>query len=133
MEAPKRKAAQRLHQGLEQLPGKALVYIQQTKVSIRFFNYFQAAQRTAAQKEKEVLKKAKGAAGFGLAGPGGQNLIEIEEEQSREEHQQRQRQMMMQEEYDIEQLQERERSIRQLEVPTRARTSFCCFDPHFHA
>merc|ERR1712156_721907 len=79
-------------------------------------NSFQAAQRTAAQKEKETIKAAKKASGMGgIAGPGGQrNLIEIEEGQSQEEQQRRQ-QMLIQEENDIEQLQERERAVRQLE------------------
>ena len=75
-----------------------------------------AAQRTAAQKEKEVIKRAKGAAAGNLAGPGGRNLIDIEEGQQSQEDQQRKQQMLIQEEYDLEQLQERERSIRQLEV-----------------
>ena len=83
-------------------------------------NSFQAAQRTAAQKEKEVLKKAKAAAGVGgLQGPGQKNLIDIEEgQQSNQEDVQRKQQMLMQEEYDIEQLQERQRAINQLEVFT---------------
>jgi len=79
-------------------------------------NGFQAAQRTAAQKEKEVIKRAKGAAAGNLAGPGGKNLIDMEEGQGQsQEEQQKRQQMLMQEEYDMEQLQERERSIRQLE------------------
>ena len=80
-------------------------------------NSFQAAQRTAAQKEKEVLKKAKAAAGVGggLQGPGQRNLIDIEEGSPQEEVQRKQ-QMLMQEEYDMEQLQERQRQINQLEV-----------------
>merc|ERR1712141_577334 len=83
----------------------------------RALNSFQAAQRTAAQKEKEVLKKAKAAAGVGgLPGPGQKNLIDIEEgQQSNQEDVQRKQQMLMQEEYDIEQLQERQRAINQLE------------------
>ena len=79
---------------------------------------FQDAQRTAAQKEKEILKKAK--ASTGLQGPGGQkNLIDIEEGQGQsQEEVQRRQQMLMQEEIDIEQLQERQRAINQLEVKT---------------
>merc|ERR1711881_763848 len=79
-------------------------------------NSFQAAQRTAAQKEKEVLKKAKAAAGVGggLQGPGQKNLIDIEEG-SPQEDVQRKQQMLMQEEYDMEHLQERQRQINQLE------------------
>ena len=43
-------------------------------------------------------------------------MIEIEEgQQQSQEEQQRRQQMLIQEEYDMEQLQERERSIRQLE------------------
>jgi len=79
---------------------------------------FQDAQRTAAQKEKEILKKAKAASGMGgLQGPGGQkNLIDIEEGQGQsQEEVQRKQQMLMQEEIDIEQLQERQRAINQLE------------------
>jgi len=83
-------------------------------------NGFQAAQRTAAQKEKDVIKRARGAQAGGLAGPNqGRNLIDIEEGQGgqgqSQEEQQRRQQMLIQEEYDMEQLQERERSIRQLE------------------
>ena len=80
-------------------------------------SYFQAAQRTAAQKEKEVLKKAKAAAGVGggLQGPGQKNLIDIEEGSPHEDVQRKQ-QMLMQEEYDMEHLQERQRQINQLEV-----------------
>jgi len=81
-------------------------------------NSFQAAQRTAAQKEKEVLKKAKAAAGVGgsLQGPGGQrNLIDIEEGSSPQEDVQRKQQMLMQEEVNMEHFQERQRQINQLE------------------
>jgi len=78
-------------------------------------NSFQAAQRTAAQKEKEAIKAAKKPGMGGIAGPGSQrNLIEIEEGQSQEQ-QQKNQQMLIQEEYDVEQLQERERAVRQLE------------------
>ena len=75
-------------------------------------NSFQSVQRTAAQKEKDVVKKAKS---MKMSEP---NLIDMDESggaDSRAEQQRRQ-QMLMQEEYDMEQLQERERSIRQLEV-----------------
>lgn len=83
-------------------------------------NSFQAAQRTAAQKEKESIKAIKKASGqFGsIAGPGGasgasSNLIDIDE--NAPENQQKQQQMLIQEEYDLQQLQERERAVRQLE------------------
>ena len=99
-------------------------YVHIISQNIPFSNFpwncnFQAAQRTAAQKEKEVLKKAKAAAGVGggLQGPGGQrNLIDIEEGSSPQEDVQRKQQMLMQEEYDMEHLQERQRQINQLEV-----------------
>jgi len=80
-------------------------------------NSFQGAQRTVAQKEKEVIKAAKRAnAGTGIPGPNGQkNLIDIEEGQLSAEEQQKRQQMLIQEEVDVEQLQERERAIRQLE------------------
>lgn len=77
-------------------------------------NSFQAAQRTAAQKEKETIKAAKREKGMGgLTGPGQEPLVDIEG-QSQEEQQRRQ-QMLIQEEQDIERLQERERAVRQLE------------------
>jgi syntaxin 7 len=85
-------------------------------------NTFQEAQRTAATKEREVIKKAKSAAGFpSIGGPnqGKTNLLDLEEGQAGGQHteeQQRKQQMLMQEEIDVEQLHERERSIRQLEV-----------------
>ena len=70
-----------------------------------------------AQKEKEVLKAAKRATAGGIPGPNQKNLIEIEEGQEQSaEQQQRNQQMLIQEEMDVEQLQERERAIRQLEV-----------------
>ena len=86
-------------------------------MKLKLTSYFQAAQRTAAQKEKEVLKKAKAAAGVGggLQGPGQKNLIDIEEGSPHEDVQRKQ-QMLMQEEYDMEHLQERQRQINQLEV-----------------
>ena len=91
--------------------------IQFSSLKLKPTSYFQAAQRTAAQKEKEVLKKAKAAAGVGggLQGPGQKNLIDIEEG-SPQEDVQRKQQMLMQEEYDMEHLQERQRQINQLEV-----------------
>ena len=49
-----------------------------------------------------------------ISGPGGQEpLVDIEGQS--QEQQQKQQQMIIQEEHDIEQLQERERAVRQLE------------------
>jgi len=79
-------------------------------------NNFQAAQRTVAQKEKEVIKAAKRAGT--MSGPfnQGTSLIDMEEgQQPSAEQQHRNQQMLIQEEMDVEQLQERERAIRQLE------------------
>ncbi|XP_059090060.1 syntaxin-12-like isoform X2 [Tigriopus californicus] len=82
-------------------------------------NSFQAAQRTAAQREKEVIKRAKAASGINaLAAPGAQgNLIDVEEGSLGNDTTmgQSKTQMLLEEEANIEQLQEREKSIRQLE------------------
>ena len=68
-------------------------------------NSFQAAQRTAAQKEKEVIKASKKATGM-IPGPGDSTLIDIDNNgQNSQQDQQRKQQMLMQEEYDLEQLQ----------------------------
>lgn len=77
-------------------------------------NAFQAAQRTAAQKEKEVIKKAK-ASHAGLAGPGQQQgqgaLLDLDGQQQAGGDPlasgQSKTQMMLQEEYDVAQLQGR--------------------------
>jgi len=71
---------------------------------------FQRAQRAAAQKEKDVVRKAKSHSG-GLPPPGSDTLIDIEE--GRGEYK---TQAMLEEEYNVEQLQEREKAIRQLEA-----------------
>jgi len=68
---------------------------------------FQRAQRAAAQKEKDVIKKYKNQ-GVPPGDEGGSNLIDIEG-QSRT-------QMVMEEEQNLEYLHERERSIAQLEA-----------------
>jgi len=68
---------------------------------------FQRAQRAAAQKEKDVIKKYKNQ-GVPPGEEGGSNLIDIEG-QSRT-------QMVMEEEQNLEYLHERERSIAQLEA-----------------
>ncbi|KAF2902600.1 hypothetical protein ILUMI_03578 [Ignelater luminosus] len=76
-------------------------------------NMFQAAQRSAAQKEKEQVNKAK-AQVYGDMFSGGfkrdQQLIELQDSSSA-----RQQQMQLQEEQDLEALQEQEQAIRQLE------------------
>jgi len=81
-------------------------------------NSFQAAQRSVAQKEKDAVNKAKAAKG--LAGPNASgtktdeaDLLGLGGESKQQQLQQQQ--MMMQEEINIQELQERERGIRQLE------------------
>lgn len=76
----------------------------------RALDGFQRAQRAAAQKEKEVIRKAKSQSG-GLAPPG-DTLVDIEEGRGGESK----TQMMLEEEYNVEMLQEREKGIRQLEA-----------------
>lgn len=76
----------------------------------RALDGFQRAQRAAAQKEKEVIRKAKSQSG-GLPPPG-DTLVDIEEGRAGESK----TQMMLEEEYNIEMLQEREKGIRQLEA-----------------
>lgn len=87
-------------------------------------NSFQGAQRTAAQKEKEAIKRARGAGGGGtvLLGPSGtttQSLMDTDETPAGGsgfgQGSVSRTQMLLQEEDDMAQLQERERSIRQLE------------------
>ena len=94
-------------------------------------NSFQGAQRTAAQREKEAIKRARGAAAAGTAlpGPAGvatHSLVDMEEASagggrgSLGQGQPVSRtQMLLEEEDNMAQLQERERSIRQLEVSGR--------------
>lgn len=72
---------------------------------------FQRAQRSAAQKEKDVIKKYKNQGGAGL-GSTESNLIDIEGAGNS----QMKTQMMLEEEQNLEQLQERERAVRQLEA-----------------
>ena len=68
---------------------------------------FQRAQRSAAQKEKDAIKK------YRVSQPPGEdnNLIDIEGGQG-----QSKTQLMLEEEQNLEQLQERERAVRQLEA-----------------
>ena len=79
-------------------------------------NKFQAAQRTAAQKEKEVIKKARNAESGGFEQQG--NLIDMDDASpnTAANQEQSRTQILIDEEYDIQQLHDRERSIRQLEV-----------------
>ena len=89
-------------------------------------NSFQGAQRTAAQREKEAIKRARGAAagGTALPGPAGvmtQSLMDTVETSAGggtlgQGQPVSRTQMLLEEEDNVAQLQERERSIRQLEV-----------------
>ena len=72
---------------------------------------FQRAQRSAAQKEKDAIKKYKNHGGISQP-PGDDNLIDIEGG----ERGQSKTQMMMEEEQNLEQLHERERAVQQLEA-----------------
>lgn len=83
-------------------------------------NSFQAAQRTNAQKEKEMIKKARNQ-NQGLLGPNasgnGANLIDIENGAGPNDlnSQQSKTQMLLEDEHNLQQLQEREAAMRQLE------------------
>ena len=72
---------------------------------------FQRAQRSAAQKEKDFIKKYKNQGGLGMHSTEN-NLIDIEGAGNS----QMKTQMMLEEEQNLEQLQERERAVRQLEA-----------------
>jgi len=86
-------------------------------------NSFQGAQRTAAQREKEAIKRARGAAGTVLPRPPSgtttQTLTDTEETSAAGsgfgQGSASRTQMLLEEEDDMAQLQDRERSIRQLE------------------
>jgi len=73
---------------------------------------FQRAQRSAAQKEKEAIKKYRNQGGVQPPGAEG-TLVDIEGGQAGG---QARTQMMLEEESNLEQLQERERAVRQLEA-----------------
>jgi len=75
----------------------------------RALDNFQRAQRSAAQKEKDAIKKFKNHGGVSQP-PGSDNLIDIEGGS------QSKTQLMIEEEQNLEQLQERERAVRQLEA-----------------
>jgi len=80
---------------------------------------FQQVQTQAAQKEKDVLKKARNVGK--IPGPGAGNLIDMDDEQSGGGAGggvavgQSKTQMLLEEEQNMAELQEREKSIRQLE------------------
>ena len=100
-------------------------------------NSFQGAQRTAAQREKEAIKRARGASGGGgaaLPGPSGattQSLVDTEETAAGGsgfgQGSVSRTQMLLQEEDNMAQLQEREKSIRQLEVGCFSSSNFFHF------
>ena len=71
---------------------------------------FQRAQRSAAQKEKDAIKKYKNQ---GMLPPGESNLIDIEGGGTRGGAQTL---AMLEEEQNVQQLEERERAVRQLEA-----------------
>lgn len=71
---------------------------------------FQRAQRSAAQKEKDAIKKYKNQ---GLLPPGESNLIDIEGGEARS---QSQTLAMLEEEQNIQRLEQRELAVRQLEA-----------------
>jgi len=79
----------------------------------RALDSFQRAQRQAAQKEKDVIRKYK-SANSDIAGPNQQqqNLIDIESGANNQSR----TQAMIEEEASIELLQEREKAVRQLEA-----------------
>jgi len=86
-------------------------------------NSFQQVQTQAAQKEKEVIKKARNNQGL-LAGPGGKsgggNLINIDDDSTGASSGgqmtgQSKTQMLLEEEANLQELQDREKSIHQLE------------------
>jgi len=89
----------------------------------RALNSFQQVQTEAAQKEKDVLRKARSAGGV-LAGPGtsSANLINIEDDEAaaaggggQYRTGQSKTQMVLEEEQSLQELQDRENSIHQLE------------------
>lgn len=76
-------------------------------------NSFQAVQRNAATKEKEMVRKAKASAGVGLFNERKQEtLIELQDNRTQKQIQQQQ----LQEEQSLRMLEEQEANIRQLEI-----------------
>ncbi|XP_068230426.1 syntaxin-7-like isoform X1 [Palaemon carinicauda] len=86
-----------------------------TREFTQALNDFQAAQRQAASKEKEALKKARADSdAHFFDGPGqGGALLDLEEKKAPST--QSQMQIQMEQEQELQDLQERERQIRQLE------------------
>lgn len=79
----------------------------------RALDTFQRAQRQAAQKEKDVIRKFKSQAQAPHLQPSDQNLIDIEGGAAAA---QLRTQVMLEEDQQLEQLQEREKAVRQLEA-----------------
>jgi len=73
---------------------------------------FQRAQRSAAQKEREVIKKFRNSGGVQPPGSEDNTLVDIEGGAGGGSK----TQMLMEEEQNLQQLQERERAVRQLEA-----------------
>lgn len=87
-----------------------------TREFTQALNDFQAAQRQAASKEKEALKRARAdsdAHFFDGSGQGG-TLLDLDDNKSASK--QSQMQIQMEQEQEIQDLQEREKQIRQLET-----------------
>ncbi|KAG5323192.1 STX12 protein, partial [Acromyrmex heyeri] len=79
-------------------------------------NSFQAVQRLAASKEKEMVRKAKASAGIAPFGEKKQDtLIELQDSRTYGSDHAKQQQEQMQEQMNLRMLEEQEASIRQLE------------------
>jgi len=80
-------------------------------------NSFQTAQRSAAEKERDIVKKAKHSGQGSLQAPsrGGNPLIDMEGGNQNTTETVMRQQQLQEEDYNIEQLEEREKAIRQLE------------------
>ncbi|KYN15746.1 PREDICTED: syntaxin-7 [Trachymyrmex cornetzi] len=79
-------------------------------------NSFQAVQRLAASKEKEMIRKAKASAGIAPFGEKKQDtLIELQDSRTYGSDHAKQQQEQMQEQMNLRMLEEQEASIRQLE------------------
>merc|ERR1711997_1267239 len=82
-------------------------------------NSFQDAQRSAARKEKDIIKNEKsklsGPGGLQLSSKSGNPLIDMEEGSQNTTETVMRQQQLQEEDHNIEQLEEREKAIRQLE------------------
>ena len=76
---------------------------------------FQVIQRTAAQKEKESVIRARAASHTTKQDDGPSTLIDFDGTPSFQQRPQQQSQIQMEEEVDVEELREREKSIRKIE------------------